>query len=160
MRAETRGESCRTILRRKELRHSTKGTKMNKCVFCSRENYAESLVYEDAQAAVFYDIDPINAGHLLLIPKEHYLDLDELPPELLLHLMQLAQRLVAALRSVYAPQGYSVLQNGGACNDIGHFHLHIVPRYEGDGFGWTGGTGAASEEEQRRKLQSLLTKEE
>lgn len=46
---------------------------------------------------------------------------------------------VMALKNVYKPNGYSIMQNGGAFNDVGHYHLHIFPRYTGDGFGWTNG---------------------
>ncbi len=87
----------------------------------------------------FMDMDPINEGHILLIPEDHYLDLDEIPDEILSHLMTVSKTIVSALKNIYAPDGYSIMQNGGMFNDIGHFHIHIFPRYTKDGFGWTYG---------------------
>ena len=46
-------------------------------------------------------------------------------------------RKVLDLKEIYKPDGYSIMQNGGEFNDVGHYHLHIFPRYQGDGFGWT-----------------------
>ena len=115
---------------------------MSDCIFCSRERIKTDFVYEDDQVMAFLDMDPINEGHVLLVPKAHYLDADEMPDELFAHLMLVSKRLVAAIKAVYGPDGYSVMQNGGAFNDIGHYHMHIFPRYKGDGFGWRYGSGA------------------
>lgn len=114
---------------------------MEDCIFCHKEKLATDIIYEDELALAFMDMAPINEGHVLLIPKEHYLDADEMPDELLTHLMRVSKKLVAAIKKVYAPDGYSIMQNGGAFNDIGHYHMHIFPRYHGDGFGWTFGEG-------------------
>lgn len=88
----------------------------------------------------FLDMEPINEGHILLVPKQHYLDVDEIPDELLAHLMIVSKKIVAALKEIYHPDGYSIMQNGGEFNDVGHYHMHIFPRYTGDGFGWTYGS--------------------
>ena len=109
------------------------------CVFCSRDKLVTDFVYEDESVMAFMDMDPINEGHILLVPKEHYLDVDEIPDETLSRLMIVSKKIVSALKDVYKPDGYSMMQNGGAFNDVGHYHLHIFPRYKGDGFGWTYG---------------------
>ena len=109
------------------------------CVFCHKERLVTDIVYEDEMVMAFMDMDPINEGHVLLIPKEHYLDVDEIPDELLAHLMRVSKKIVSALKEIYKPDGYSIMQNGGKFNDVGHYHLHIFPRYIGDGFGWTYG---------------------
>ena len=111
------------------------------CIFCHKENIVTDFIYEDDTVMVFMDMDPINEGHVLLVPKEHYLDVDEVPDEVLSHLMIVSKKVVAALKEVYNPDGYSIMQNGGEFNDVGHYHLHIFPRYKGDGFGWTYGEG-------------------
>ncbi len=113
------------------------------CIFCRKEQIATDIIYEDEAVMAFMDINPINTGHVLLIPKEHYLDVDELPDELLCHLMIISKRIVSALRRVFKADGYSIIQNGGSFNDIGHYHLHIFPRHFGDGFGWTSGAEQA-----------------
>lgn len=109
------------------------------CVFCKIANKEQAVytVYEADNVMAFLDYDPINEGHILLIPKKHYLDVDELPSKLLAELMETSQKLVRALKKVYNPEGYSIMQNGGKFNDVGHYHLHIFPRYTEDGFGWT-----------------------
>lgn len=111
------------------------------CIFCCKEQLTTDIVYEDDTVLAFMDMDPVNTGHVLLITKEHYLDVDEIPDEQLAHLMVVSKKIVAALKKIYKPDGYSIMQNGGKFNDVGHYHLHIFPRYEKDGFGWTYGSG-------------------
>ena len=112
---------------------------MNECLFCNKENITKDIVYEDEIVMAFMDIDPINEGHVLVVPKSHYLDIDDMPDEELSHLMIIAKKITRAIKEIYNPDGYSIMQNGGSFNDIGHFHLHIFPRYQNDGFGWTYG---------------------
>lgn len=111
------------------------------CIFCHKENITTDIVYEDDQVMAFMDMDPINEGHVLLVPKKHYLDVDELPDDVLFRLMQVSKKIVSALKEINRPDGYSIMQNGGEFNDVGHYHLHVFPRYKGDGFGWTYGKG-------------------
>lgn len=113
---------------------------MSECVFCDRNKIITDFVYEDNAVLAFLDSDPINEGHILIIPKEHYLDADEIPDEILAHLMIISKKIVAALKGIYKPNGYSIMQNGGDFNDVGHYHLHIFPRYTGDSFSWTYGS--------------------
>ena len=110
---------------------------MMECIFCHKERLVTDIVYEDELVMAFMNMEPINEGHILLVPKEHYLDVDEIPDETLAHLMVVSKKIVNALKEIYKPNGYSIMQNGGVFNDIGHYHLHILPRYIGDGFGWT-----------------------
>ena len=115
---------------------------MTNCIFCHKEKIITDFVYEDEMVMAFMDMDPINEGHVLLIPKDHYLDVDEIPDEVLSHLMIVSKKIVSALKDIYKPNGYSIMQNGGEFNDIGHYHLNIFPRYKNDGFGWTFGNDA------------------
>lgn len=75
-----------------------------------------------------------NKGHVLIIPKKHYLDDDEIPTEILLAMMELSKKIVRVIKEIYFPDGYSIMENGGEFNDIGHYHMHIFPRYREDGF--------------------------
>ena len=111
------------------------------CIFCHKEKLVTDIVYEDEVVMAFMDMDPINEGHILLVPKKHYLDVDDMPDATLSHLMIVSKKIVSVLKEVYNPNGYTVMQNGGVFNDVGHYHLHIFPRYIGDGFGWTYGEG-------------------
>ena len=106
------------------------------CVFCHKEKIVTDIVYEDDLVIAFMDMEPINEGHILLVPKEHYLDVDEMPDKVLSHLMIISKKIVSALKEIYKPNGYSIMQNGGEFCDFGHGHFHVFPRYKNDGFGW------------------------
>ena len=108
------------------------------CIFCKIVNgqILSNLIYEDESIMCFLDIEPINEGHVLIIPKNHYLDADEIPNDILSDMMVLSKKIVKVIKEKYSPDGYSIMQNGGEFNDIGHYHLHVFPRYNGDGFGW------------------------
>lgn len=62
------------------------------CVFCHKEKLVTDIVYEDELVMAFMDMEPINEGHVLLVPKEHYLDVDEIPDETLSHLMIISKK--------------------------------------------------------------------
>ena len=108
------------------------------CEFCKmvKKGINPYIVYEDNAVMAFLDIEPINEGHILLIPKEHYIDADDMPDELFLHLIGISKELIKAIKKTYNSPGYSIMQNGGKFNDIGHYHMHIFPRYYNDNFGW------------------------
>ncbi len=130
---------------------------MSECVFCGKNKIATDFVYEDNSVMAFMDSEPINEGHILVIPREHYLDIDEVPDEILAHLMIVSKKIVSALKEIYEPNGYSIMQNGGEFNDIGHFHLHIFPRYTGDGFAWTySGAGMEVNKEAAKKIRDRI----
>ncbi len=125
----------------------------NDCVFCKivqQEIFAE-IIYEDEEILSFLDIDPINNGHLLIIPKKHCLDLDDLDVDTAVHITKFAMKATEVLKELFKPDGYSIMQNGGYFNDIGHFHMHVFPRYKGDGFGWIYG----EEKEDRTSLRYI-----
>lgn len=74
---------------------------MMECIFCHKEKLVTDIVYEDDMVMAFMDMDPINEGHVLLVPKNHYLDVDEMPDEILTHLMLVSKKIVAVLKEIY-----------------------------------------------------------
>ena len=115
---------------------------MNDCVFCQiiADKLPSSPVYQDDHCQAFLDIQPVNPGHLLVVPNIHVASLAELPPALAGHLFQVAQRTAAALReSGLRCEGINIMLADGevAGQDVFHFHLHVIPRFSGDGFGFT-----------------------
>ena len=129
------------------------------CIFCKITNkeIESNIVYENNNIIAFLDADPINEGHILIVPKKHYLDIEELPAEILNEIMELSQRIVKVFKTIYKPNGYSIMQNGGEFNDIGHFHLHIFPRYQNDGFGWISNENKISvSKETAKKIKGLM----
>ena len=113
---------------------------MPDCSFCDIEagKAPASMVYQDEQCSAFLDTRPVNPGHLLVIPNRHATYLADLDPATGGHLFQVAQRLAAALRqSGVRCQGVNLFLADGeaAGQEVLHVHLHVLPRYAGDGFG-------------------------
>lgn len=115
---------------------------MGDCVFCDivRGESPASFVYQDDAIVAFMDIQPVNAGHLLVVPRAHHelmLDYDEVT---LTRTWQVVHRASGALRRSGAPcDGVNLLVADGeaAFQDVPHFHVHVIPRTHGDGFGLT-----------------------
>jgi histidine triad (HIT) family protein len=112
---------------------------MASCVFCNILAGREpaSFVYRDDFCAAFMDIQPINPGHLLVIPNQHADSLAELDEETGAQIFRVGQRFAAALRkSGIHCQGINLYLADGAAagQDVFHVHLHVIPRFQGDGF--------------------------
>ncbi len=93
------------------------------------------IVWEDERFCAFLDILPIEPGHTVVIPKEQFVSLEDMPPELLGDFFVAVQRVSAGVMSALGAKGYSLfLNNKDAANQhIPHVHFHIVPRVDGDG---------------------------
>ena len=129
------------------------------CIFCKivTKQIPSTIVYEDEEIIAFLDIRPITPGHTLVIPKHHSSGLEDLDPELGGRLFQVAGRIAAALRkSDIRSEGINVwLADGKAAfQEIPHIHIHVIPRFEGDGIriqaGPNYGTTPLAEEMQRQ----------
>jgi histidine triad (HIT) family protein len=105
------------------------------CVFCEmlRGGEAHYLVFEDELTAAFLDHRPVFSGHCLLIPKEHFETLVDLPQRLLEPLFGNAQRLARAVEGGMQADGTLVLMNNRVSQSVPHLHIHVVPRRKGDG---------------------------
>lgn len=110
------------------------------CIFCKivRHELPASIVSEDESTLAFLDICPINPGHLLVIPKAHAAHLADLPPGEGGRLFEMARELAGALRrSGVKAEGVNVhlADEEVAGQEVFHVHLHVYPRYAGDGVG-------------------------
>ena len=109
----------------------------NDCILCKsiKGDIPSFTVYEDETFKVILDRFPAAPGHMLIIPKEHYKDMFELPDEVAAKLYPLAKTLAAKVKAVTGADGINIVQNNGeaAGQSVHHFHLHIVPRKAGDG---------------------------
>ena len=97
------------------------------------------MVYEDDSVMVAMDIQPVNTGHLLVFPKTHAARLADLRPDLGAHMFKVAMEVSEALRaSGVRCEGVNLLIADGeaAGQEIPHVHLHVIPRFKGDGFGF------------------------
>jgi histidine triad (HIT) family protein len=115
-------------------------TKERDCIFCKllRGESEASFVYRDDACAAFMDIQPVNPGHLLVVPNRHASYLADLNEEDGAQMFRVAQRLSAALReSDVKCEGVNFFLADGeaAMQEVFHVHLHVFPRYVGDGFG-------------------------
>ena len=111
------------------------------CVFCDiiDEHDERRIVYEDDKLFVIPTIEPVNAGHLLVIPKKHVENFADLEDETAGHIMIVAKKLSAAIRkSKYKCEGINLFLADGkaAGQEVFHFHLHVYPRFQGDGWGF------------------------
>jgi len=112
----------------------------NDCIFCQifAGELAVSLVHRDDLCTAFMDIQPVNPGHMLVIPNRHATYLAELEEEEGAQMFRVAQRLATALRqSEVKCEGVNFFLADGeaAGQEVFHVHLHVFPRYWGDGFG-------------------------
>ena len=109
------------------------------CLFCDIAAHKVPGVYvvnETDMTISFLDIAPANEGHVLIIPKLHEDSIVDLPDEYVQEITGVARKLVKAFEKVYGAKGYGIMQNGGANCEFGHFHLHVFPRLENDGYDW------------------------
>ncbi len=106
------------------------------CLFCKivAGEIPSIKVYEDERVLAFMDINPVNDGHLLIVPKRHADSLLDIDTEDLQMVVVVAQGLARILRRVIEPDGLNLLQNNGraAGQLINHFHLHVIPRKKDD----------------------------
>jgi histidine triad (HIT) family protein len=108
------------------------------CLGCQLANNMLNTypVYEDEMVTCLLDIAPINEGHVLILPKRHFMDVDDLNESFANSIMRASRIIARALKREYNPDGISIIQNGGIFNELTHYHMHIFPRYEKDGFAW------------------------
>ena len=110
---------------------------MSDCLFCKivRGKIPSYKVYEDDKVLAFLDINPINIGHTLVIPKEHFESTLETPDELIKHIAVVTKKIAIAVLAATGAKGCNIGINNGEVSgqDIFHTHWHIMPRFPNDG---------------------------
>jgi len=110
--------------------------KKDDCIFCKIANgeIPSRTLYEDDRFRVILDLAPMAKGHALILPKEHFADIYELPEEWCADAMKLAKKMAVKMTQKLGCQGFNIMQNNGvvAGQTVFHFHLHLIPRYEGE----------------------------
>ena len=113
--------------------------KPESCIFCEKpllgDDRAAYIVHRGEHAFVILNAFPYNNGHVMVAPFAHLADLEELPPDTLHEMMDLAQLCARAIKQVFRPDGLNLGLNLGAAAGAGikdHLHLHVVPRWHGD----------------------------
>jgi histidine triad (HIT) family protein len=133
------------------------------CVFCSivKGEIPASIVHEDEKVLAFMDAHPVNAGHVLVIPKSHAANLSELDPYIGGEVFQRAMSVSAAVRASGIPCNAVnlILADGReAGQEVFHVHLHVIPRFRGDNFSMSSRTRAKPSRDELGRLASMISK--
>src|SRR3954470_2119128 len=101
-------------------------TRQSSCTFCDiiRGAAEVSMCYEDADVVGFLDIQPVNAGHVLVVPRQHYESLEDIPHALAMHLFEVAMQLAPMVKQVGGAGGINMVVSSGAAAGQDVFHYH------------------------------------
>lgn len=126
---------------------------MNDCLFCKIINgdIPSSKIYEDKYTYAFLDINPVNPGHTLVIPKKHFKNIFDISEKELCEVIKITKKISAAIKTAMDADGINIAMNNEATAGqiVFHAHTHVIPRYEGDGYkSWRGGEYRNGEEEE------------
>ncbi len=130
------------------------------CIFCKIANgeISSATLYEDEDFRVILDLNPASKGHALILPKNHADNLYALPEEAASKVLVLAKNMALKMKKTLNCDGLNLVQNNGeiAGQTVFHFHMHLIPRYEGDNVkvGWKPGKLT---DEVKEELLSILT---
>ena len=126
------------------------------CKFCGIASESV-VVFEDSISLAFLEYRPLFPGHVLLIPKDHYETLADLPPNLIGPFFRNVQRLASAVERGMQAEGTFVAINNRVSQSVPHLHVHIVPRKKGDGLrGFFWPRQKYRDEEQMRSVQAAI----
>lgn len=133
--------------------------KQDNCIFCKiiGGEIPSHTLYEDEQFKVILDVNPATRGHALILPKEHYANLYELPEDTASDAMKLAKKMMKKMTEKLHCDGFNIIQNNGevAGQTVFHFHMHLIPRYQNDGEILKYIAGDPSQEELKRIKETL-----
>lgn len=104
---------------------------MDNCLFCKigKSDIPSKIIYEDETVLAFLDINPNTNGHTLIIPKKHIKDIDDIDENTYLHIFKIAKQIKKKLIEKLNCDGIQLIQNNGDCQEIKHYHLHLIPFY-------------------------------
>ena len=129
----------------------------DKCIFCKIANgeIPSATLYEDEDFRVILDLGPATKGHALILPKNHFANLFEIPEDMDAKAFILAKKIAKKMKDVFGCDGVNIVQNNGvaAGQTVFHFHIHLIPRYEGDHAVVTWKPGTLTDEQREEILQ-------
>lgn len=101
------------------------------CIFCKIINNEISSykIYENDMVVCFLDINPLSSGHTLIIPKKHFKDISDIDSKYLSSINDATKYVYNLLMSKLGPDGIRIVQNNGICQEIKHYHVHLIPVY-------------------------------
>jgi len=106
------------------------------CVFCKIVNgeIPSYTVYEDDVIKVFLDIEPNTNGHMLIIPKKHFTNIVDLDSKTISHIFGVQKKMYELVKEKLGAEGATFAQNNDLGQDVKHYHMHLIPRYQNDGW--------------------------
>jgi len=132
------------------------------CIFCKiiSGEIPASVIFEDEQSIAFMDAFPITEGHCLLIPKNHYVNMFDVDPDVVAHLAKKLTDLTRRVQKATGAEGVlNIAANGeGAGQDVPHLHFHAIPRNKDSPFGFKFPPGYRSAMAERNDLDQMATK--
>jgi histidine triad (HIT) family protein len=104
------------------------------CIFCKiiKGDIPSYTIYEDDIVKVFLDVNPMSPGHMLIIPKKHFENLDDIDIDTLTHINEIAKKMHILLKEKLNIDGMSIIQNNGDVQEVKHYHMHLKPYYKGN----------------------------
>lgn len=131
----------------------------SECIFCKiiAGNAPAHKIYEDEQVVAFLDVKPINPGHALVATKEHYPNIYETPDEVIKDLAVVTKNIAIAVKKAVNADGtnFHVNNDPAAGQVVFHTHIHVIPRYEGDGYTLWHGKGEYEEGEAQKMAEAI-----
>ena len=132
---------------------------MSNCIFCKIANgeIPSATLYEDEDFRVILDLGPASKGHALILPKAHAANIYEISDDMAAKAMILAKKMATKMTEALKCDGFNIVQNNGAPagQTVFHFHMHLIPRYEGDQVGITWKPGTLTDEVKNEILEKL-----
>ena len=132
---------------------------MSACIFCKIANgeILSATLYEDEDFRVILDLGPASKGHALILPKAHAANIYEISDDMAAKAMILAKKMATKMTEALKCDGFNIVQNNGepAGQTVFHFHMHLIPRYEGDQVGITWKPGTLTDEVKNEILEKL-----
>lgn len=133
--------------------------KEENCIFCkiAAGDIPSATIYEDEYFRVILDVQPATRGHALILPKCHVKNLYELEDKMAEKVLPIAKKVMGQMTEVLGCDGYNILQNNEACagQTVFHYHMHLIPRYEGQEIGLTWESGTLDEETKEEILSKI-----
>lgn len=108
---------------------------MNDCLFCKiiKKDLPSKTIYEDQLIQVIMNINPLTNGHLLVLPKKHFTNILDIDEEFITHSFKIIRnKLYPLLKEKLNCKGLTIIENNELGQEIRHFHIHLIPRYEND----------------------------
>jgi len=130
---------------------------MKDCIFCriaSKKADAE-ILYEDDKVLALLDMKPFNPGHALVIPREHFETIYDIPEDIIAHLYKIVKKIAIAVKKATNAEGINTIQSNELAGNQGifHFHTHVIPRYFGDALSDLGPVWESTIQAERKELK-------